>query len=98
MAREGGSVHRPPDDIPGVGRFAIVADPQGATLALFRCAAQGNQPTAAAGAPGHAGWRELWASDWQTAFAFYAGQFGWIKADPVDMGRWASTSSLRPAG
>jgi predicted enzyme related to lactoylglutathione lyase len=86
VAREGGSVHRPPDDIPGVGRFAIVADPQGATLALFRCAAQSNQQPVAAGTPGHAGWRELLASDWQRAFAFYAGLFGWTKAEPFDMG------------
>ena len=32
----GGAVHLPPTDIPGVGRFAIVADPQGAVFALFR--------------------------------------------------------------
>jgi predicted enzyme related to lactoylglutathione lyase len=31
----GGTVHRPPEDIPGVGRFAVVADPQGAVFALF---------------------------------------------------------------
>ena len=31
----GGTIHRPAEDIPGVGRFAIVADPQGATFALF---------------------------------------------------------------
>jgi predicted enzyme related to lactoylglutathione lyase len=31
----GGSVRLPPADVPGVGRFAVVADPQGATFALF---------------------------------------------------------------
>jgi uncharacterized protein len=32
----GGSVHRAPADIPGVGRFAVVADPHGAVFTLFR--------------------------------------------------------------
>lgn len=32
----GGTVRVPPADVPGVGRFAVVADPQGATFAIFR--------------------------------------------------------------
>src|ERR1700731_5084121 len=32
----GGTVQRPPTDIPGVGRFAVVADPQGAVFLLFK--------------------------------------------------------------
>ena len=32
----GGALHRAPDDIPGVGRFAVVADPQGAGFMLFK--------------------------------------------------------------
>ena len=32
----GGSLKMPPSDIPNVGRFAIVADPQGATFSLFQ--------------------------------------------------------------
>lgn len=31
----GGKIIVPPRDIPGVGRFAIIADPQGATLSLI---------------------------------------------------------------
>ena len=31
----GGTVTRPPSDIPGMGRFAVVADPQGAVFAIF---------------------------------------------------------------
>jgi uncharacterized protein len=44
--KDGGNIHRAPDDIPGVGRFAIISDPQGATLALFK-------PSALAEAKGH---------------------------------------------
>jgi len=31
----GGQVHFGPQDIPGTGRFAIIADPQGAAFAVF---------------------------------------------------------------
>jgi len=31
----GGKIHRPPTDIPGVGRFSIIADPTGAVLSLI---------------------------------------------------------------
>ena len=36
VKQAGGAIHHPPDDIPGVGRFAFVADPQGATFVLFK--------------------------------------------------------------
>jgi hypothetical protein len=82
----GGTIHHAPTDIPGIGRFAIVADPQGAVLALF-CAAPEYQNThAAPTGPGHAGWRELAAADGSAAFPFYAEVFGWTKGDAVDMG------------
>ena len=32
----GGAVHREPADIPGIGRFAVVADPQGAVFAVIK--------------------------------------------------------------
>src|SRR3954447_1104864 len=32
----GGTIHKPAQDIPGVGRFAIVADPQGASFVVFK--------------------------------------------------------------
>jgi uncharacterized protein len=84
--QEGGAIHRAPDDIPGVGRFAIIADPHGATLCLFKPdgGPQGQPP--APGTPGTAGWRELYAGDREAAFAFYAKLFGWTKAEHVDMG------------
>ena len=81
----GGAVHRPPTDIPGVGRFAVVADPQGAMFMLFRGA---GQPAAdlAPNTPGAIGWHELRATDWQTAFPFYRDLFGWETAYAHDMG------------
>ena len=97
LTEAGGRIHRAPDDIPGVGRFAVVADPQGAAFMLFRPSGQMPAAEVAPGTPGHVGWHELYAADWESAFAFYAGQFGWTKATSVDMGRWAPTSSSQPA-
>jgi len=82
----GGRVHHPPEDIPGVGRFAVVADPQGAVFIVFRGSGDGAPTPAAPGTPGHVGWRELLAGDLDSAFAFYSDMFGWTRADAVDMG------------
>ena len=81
----GGVVCREPTDIPGVGRFAVLADPQGAPFIVFNSSSIAPERPAP-NTPGFAGWHELQASDWQSAFDFYAGLFGWSKADAVDMG------------
>lgn len=85
VQQAGGAVCRAPDDIPGVGRFSVVADPQGAVFNFL----QPNGPDmlpAPAGTPGHVGWHELYAGDWRAAFDFYSSQFGWTKDREVDMG------------
>ena len=82
----GGAVHRGPEDIPGVGRFAVVADPQGAVFILFRGSGDQAPQAAAPGTPGHVGWHELHAGDGVSAFSFYAGLFGWTKGEAMDMG------------
>lgn len=86
IAAAGGQIHKAPDDIPNVGRFAVMADPQGATFMIFRGAPGDAPPQAAPGAPGHVSWHELHAGEGVAAFAFYAGQFGWEKHDAMDMG------------
>jgi uncharacterized protein len=81
----GGKVHRAPEDIPTVGRFSVVADPQGAMFMLL--APQGpDQPPAPGGTVGHVGWRELYTDGWEKALDFYSSQFGWTKDQSVDMG------------
>ena len=85
VKQKGGKIYRAPDNIPGIGRFAIVADPQGAAFALFK--GEGEAPPAPPrGTPGQAGWRELYANDHVAALDFYGELFGWTKADHVDMG------------
>ena len=82
----GGSVRRGPENIPGVGRFAVVADPYGAVFILFKGSGDQAPADVAPMTPGHIGWRELHAGDREGAFAFYSGLFGWTKAEAHDMG------------
>ena len=77
----GGSVGIPSRDVPGVSRFAIVADPQMARLGVIEGPKPVQGRSAELGAPGRVGWHELFAADWEKAFAFYNGLFGWKKAD-----------------
>jgi predicted enzyme related to lactoylglutathione lyase len=86
VKRLGGTVHVQPRDIPDVGRFSIIADPQGATLALFKSSNPAQDQPPEPGTPGRIGWHELLATEWEAAFAFYGELFGWQKADAIPMG------------
>lgn len=86
VAQAGGTIQFGPQDIPGVGRFATVADPQGAMLALFKGQSAEQPPQPAPGTPGTFGWHELYAIESAAAFDFYAGQFGWTLDQAMDMG------------
>lgn len=86
ITKAGGTTHHGPEDIPGVGRFAVMADPQGAAFALFKPKIDEARAPVPSGTPGHVGWHELHAEAWQDAFAFYSELFGWTKAQAVDMG------------
>ncbi len=86
VTANGGTVRVPPTDIPTVGRFAIVTDPHGAPLAVFKSANPEQDLPAAQETPGHVGWNELHAGDLTTDFDFYSKLFGWVKKDAMDMG------------
>lgn len=84
---KGGRILRPAEEIPEVGRFAVVADPQGAHFVLFKPSLAEPPPgMPAPNAPGTIGWHELQAQDWEAAFDFYSSLFGWTKQDAIDMG------------
>lgn len=55
----GGSIHMEPQDIPGVGRFAFAADPQGAMFYLMRGESDENSTAFAPMKAGHCGWNVL---------------------------------------
>lgn len=84
----GGQIHMEPQDIPDVGRFAFVADPQGVPFYIMRGAIDGTSHSFAYEAPkdGHCAWNELSTPDPASAMAFYTGQFGWVKDGDMDMG------------
>jgi predicted enzyme related to lactoylglutathione lyase len=75
----GGSVLMEPSDMPEIGRFAVIADPAGATLSLF--SPEGEMPPT----EGVFVWDELITSDVEAAKAFYTNVIGWTTAD-MDMG------------
>jgi uncharacterized protein len=81
LRRLGGTVYVPPIDS-NIGRLAVVADPQTASLALIKGLKYGD-PAAEPGGLGRVGWRELLAVDAKAAFEFYGSLFGWQKADPM---------------
>lgn len=80
----GGKVLVPPTDIPGVGRFAAVADPQGAVLLPFR--GTGDMPEADGPPPnGTFCWDELLTTDLDAAGKFYSAIYGYeIEAKPME--------------
>jgi uncharacterized protein len=94
----GGTTHVPPRDIPGVGRFSMVADPQGVTVGLFKWFNQGPAAPAEPQAPGYVGWHELLALDWPKALAFYADLFGWHRSTSVDMGDMGTYQLFQAGG
>jgi hypothetical protein len=83
-----------PQDIPGVGRFAVLSDPQGATIALFKPLAG----TEGAGPSPAMAWHELRAAAWPAAFAFYARLFGWAKDQAMDMGEMGTYQIFAAGG
>jgi predicted enzyme related to lactoylglutathione lyase len=76
----GGAVHVQPADIPDIGRFSVVADPQAATLALVKWLKPGQAETDELDKPGRVGWHELLAADGEKAFPFYGELLDWQRA------------------
>lgn len=101
----GGAVHWPARDMEGVGRIAMVADPQGAPFYVMTpTPPEGvNDPESHAFSydrprMGHCAWNELASSDPASAKAFYARHFGWVKDGEMDMGEYGTYEFLRHAG
>lgn len=78
-ARAGGKIMMPGTDIPTIGRFAVIADPEGALFCLWK----GLHPENADApfAPGAFCWNELVVNDVERAKRFYGEVLGWKSAD-----------------
>lgn len=81
----GGQIYHGPEDMPGIGRFALVADPQGAVFNFFKPAMEGEIPAPKRPKQGEVAWEELLTSDPAAAIDFYGKIFGWT-VDPRSMG------------
>lgn len=86
----GGKIQRAPEDIPNVGRFAVVADPGGAVFLLFKPNTSETPVKVAPMTPGHIGWHELMAGNIDREWDFYEKLFGWTKRRAVDMGAYGT--------
>ena len=81
----GGTVCYGPEDIPTVGRFAVIGDPQGGTLSVF--SPLNDMPLHDDTKPGEFGWNELLTTDKAAALRFYGELFGWKTIREVELGR-----------
>jgi predicted enzyme related to lactoylglutathione lyase len=88
MVAAGATVQMPAMTVDGVGRMAMLADPQGAPLYIMRGQSQ-ETSTAFRMAPdsfGHVVWAELTSPDPEAAKRFYADAFGWRQEGSMPMG------------
>jgi hypothetical protein len=85
VVKDGGTPVQAPRDIPNVGRFAVVTDPQGAKYLLFQPSGADAPPRLLQNEVGNVGWNELCTTDWEKAWEFYSGHYGWEKDFAMDM-------------
>ena len=71
----GGKIVFGPMDMPEIGRFAIIVDPQGAFVSLYQPETEGPESS------GVFVWDELGTSDIEAATRFYGQVFGWTTRD-----------------
>ncbi|MEY4500957.1 MAG: hypothetical protein RIS52_847 [Pseudomonadota bacterium] len=94
IVEAGGALLMPARDLPGVGRFAMVADPQGIPFYVMT-STTGETSKAHGPNPGSCSWNELATSDLTGAVTFYTGQFDWAKGDVMKMGPMGDYQFLR---
>jgi hypothetical protein len=98
VAGNGGKLTMPPCEIPEHGRFAGIADPIGAALAVIELKSTGEIPANWHLLPGSYCWDELHASDPERAKGFYGEVFGWnwIEKDMGPMGTYHTAQEGKP--
>ena len=103
ITAEGGQVHMPPITMAGVGRMAMVADPQGAPVYLMAPRPpEGREdmesdvfsPDKAR----HVRWNELMTTNQDAAIAFYRKHFGWTQEGGMPMGELGTYAFVQHDG
>jgi predicted enzyme related to lactoylglutathione lyase len=103
IAQAGGKVLMPAFDIPGVGRIAMVADPQGAPFYVMKpIPPEGREneqsDVFSVDQPQHVRWNELATTDPEGAIDFYRTQFGWSQEGDMDMGEMGKYRFIQNRG
>lgn len=83
VKRLGGKVYVV-EDVPEVGRLAVIADPQGAVVSVFTPNSEMAPHDLAK--DGEVSWHELYTTDHRGAFEFYRQLAGWEQLGTFDMG------------
>ena len=91
------------NDIPNVGRIAMVTDPQGAPFYIMKPIPPANDPNAKSDvfSPTEAQrvrWNELSSSDQDAAIDFYKRQFGWQQEGAMPMGEMGDYRFIQANG
>ena len=85
----GATVLVPPGDVPGTGRFAVLADPQGAPFGLLQPIPMEDGSIGGAfdqNRDGHGNWHELVCPDPKAGLKYYMDLFGWTLEQSMPMG------------
>lgn len=94
-AEELGATVYTQEEMPEVGRFAILADPTGAVFSMFQPSSDdggGLSPDT----PGAFSWHELYTEDLDGAWDFYTKVFGWKQTDTMEMGEMGEYRMFGP--
>ena len=83
-----------PWTIEGIGRMALLRDPQGAPFYVMRGASGEDSTAFSPVAPRRISWNELATSDQAGAISFYVGLFGWTTAGAMPMGEMGDYTFL----
>jgi hypothetical protein len=93
----GGRTPEPGRDIPEVGRFAVIVDPQGAAISLYKPTAWRGEGYEGPRRPGTFVWHELLALDPEAEGRFFSEIFGWTQTS-MDMGEVGTYYLFKRAG
>jgi uncharacterized protein len=99
--KAGGKTHLPATDLPGVGRIAMIEDPQGIVFYLMRPdPAMGDQDSTSFSETlsGRCNWNELVTTDHKQALPYYNALFGWVSNEAMPMGEMGDYSFIDCGG
>lgn len=100
---DGAQAMMPAWDVPGVGRLAMITDPQGAPIYLMNPIPPEGQENKTSDVfsvdqPQHVRWNELSTTDPDGAIAFYSRHFGWSQEGDMDMGEMGKYRFIQHSG